>query len=208
MYKFFITAFLLGFCILCFAQYKPVANVAAFKAQFAAASAKTNSIASEFTQVKNLTMLSEKLTSKGKFYFKRQNLVRLEYTSPYKYLMVMNGSKINIQDGQKITSVSTKSNKMFQQLNQLMIETVNGNVFDNKNFTTRIFESADDYLIEMTPVTAQMKNVFAKVNVMMAKSSFIVNRVQLFEPGGDYTSIAYEGQKINSNLPDALFTVK
>lgn len=191
-----------------FAQYKLVPNTSGFRSQFTASSAKTNSIASDFTQVKTLALLSEKLTSKGKFYFKKDNLVRMEYTSPYQYLMVINGSKIMVKDGSKTNTMSAKSNKTFQRVNQLMMDCMNGNIFNNKDFSVRVFEDADTYLAEMTPASAQMRGMFSKVNVIMKKNSFVVQQVQMFEPSGDYTSINYSNQKLNTNLPDALFAVK
>jgi outer membrane lipoprotein-sorting protein len=180
-----------------------------FLTQFASASAKTTDISADFKQEKTLSLLSEKLISKGKFYFKKENLVRMEYTSPYQYLMIINGGKIIVKDGQKTNSMSSgSSNTMFQQLNQLMMDCMRGTVFDNKNFSVRLFEDADTYLAEMTPVSSQMSSLFKKVNVVIKKNTFLVNQVQMFEPSGDNTLISYFNQKINTSLPDVLFSVK
>lgn len=191
-----------------FAQYKLVPDASSFKSEFAAVSSKTSSISADFTQVKTLALLSEKLTSKGKFYFKKDNLVRMEYTSPYQYLMVINSSRVSIKDGNKTSTMSGRSNKMFQQINQLMMDCMRGTVFENKNFSVRLFEDADTYLAEMTPVISQMAGLFKKVNVIMKKGSFVVGQVQMFEPSGDYTSMNYSNQKINTALADALFAIK
>ncbi len=204
----YLILFFLFIANTAFAQYKPVPGNDAFRSQFTAASSGINTISADFTQVKTLAVLSEKLTSKGKFYFKKENQVRMEYTSPYQYLMVINGSKVSIKDGSKTTTMSARSNKMFQQINQLMMDCMRGTVFENKNFSVRLFEDADTYLAEMTPVTKQMAGLFKKVNVIMNKNSFIVSRVQMFEPSGDYTSMNYSNQKLNASLPDALFTIK
>lgn len=132
----------------------------------------------------------------------------MEYTAPYPYLMVINGSKVLVKDGNKTNTISAKSNKTFQRINQLMMDSMNGNVFNNTDFTIRVFEDDDDYLTEMAPITPQMKNMFSKVNVILKKNSFVVQQVQMFEPSGDYTSIHYNNQKINTPLSDALFSVK
>lgn len=208
MYKIFLFIFSVIAVNTAFGQYKLMPNTATFNTEFAAASAKTNSITSDFTQIKNLSMLSEKIISKGKFYFKKDDKVRMEYTSPYQYLMVINGSKVSIKDGQKTSTMSSRSSKMFQQINQLMMDCMRGAVFANKNFSTRLFEDSESFLAEMTPVTTQMASLFKKVNVVMKKNNFIVTQVQMFEPSGDYTSMNYSNQKLNSNLPDDLFTIK
>ena len=65
-----------------YAGYTAVADVAKFREQFAAATQKTTSIKSNFVQEKNLSMLSEKITSKGKFFFKKESRVRMEPLEP------------------------------------------------------------------------------------------------------------------------------
>ena len=52
------------------AGYQPVADLAAFKRQFAIEAVKINAISSNFTQEKTLTALTETITSNGFFYFK------------------------------------------------------------------------------------------------------------------------------------------
>lgn len=208
MYRLIFYLFFIFYANSLMAQYKIVNNTESFKTQFVASSGKINSISADFTQVKSLSALAEKLTSKGKFYFHKNDKVRMEYTSPYPYLMVINSSKVMVKDGNKTNTISARSSKTFQRVNQLMMDCMNGNIFNNKDFTIRIFEDADTWLTEMTPLNQQMKSMFTKVNVIMKKNSFVVQQVQMFEPSGDYTSINYSGQKLNTPLPDALFTVK
>lgn len=191
-----------------FAQYKLVGNEAAVKARFAAAAQQINSIASDFTQVKTLSMLAEKVTSKGKFYFKKSSQVRMEYTTPYQYLMVINGSKVSIRDGQKTSKMSAGSSKMFQQANQLMMDCARGTVFDNPNFSVKLLENGNSYLADMTPVTKEMKTLFKSVKVLLQKSNFLVSQVQMVDNRGDNTTINYSGQQLNTALPDALFIIR
>ena len=208
MNKIRILIFLLVICNTSFGQYKLVPNTSEFKSLFTTAYTKTNTIASDFIQVKTLTLLADKITSRGKFYFQKDNKLRMEYISPYPYLMVINGNKVSVKDGQKTSTMSARSNKLFQRMNQLMMDCMRGSVFDNKDFSVRLFEDNDTYLAEMTPVNSQMGGLFKKVNVILKKANFMVTQVQMFEPAGDYTSIQYNNQKLNTNLPDALFAVR
>ena len=81
--------------------YKPFTNSESFKQSFTKASQATQSIQCTFMQEKNLSMLSDKIVSTGKFWFKRENKVRMEYEKPSYYLLVINGSNIKTKDGQK-----------------------------------------------------------------------------------------------------------
>lgn len=188
--------------------YKAVTDQNSFKTAFAAASQKTTTIKSDFVQEKNLSMLAEKIVSKGKFWFKKENAVRMEYTTPFQYLMIINGSKVYIKDSQKENKFSAKSNKLFQSINKIMMDCVKGTVFDNADFTVKLFENNDNYLAELTPVTKEMKGMFKKINVTLKKKNYVVGKVEMFEPSGDNTTITYTNQELNTTLPDALFDTK
>src|SRR5882724_6850015 len=155
MYKTICMLLGLACCFVAQAQYAGyslLANTTAFKDQFAAASQKTNTIQSDFVQDKNLSMLSEIITSKGKFWFKKENQVRMEYNQPFKYLMILNNGKVYIKDAQKENTVSAASNKLFKQINNIIIDCMKGSALSNSNFTSRIFEGAQSFLVELTPV--------------------------------------------------------
>src|SRR5476649_2173305 len=116
MRKVIFLLFLLAASVTVKAQhpgYSTISDLPKFKQQFAAAAQKTFSIKSDFTQEKNLSMLSEKIVSKGKFWFKKDNMVRMEYMQPFKHLMIINKDNVLVKDEQKENKISTKSNKLF-----------------------------------------------------------------------------------------------
>ena len=85
------------FPIISFSQnFKIVKDTIALKQKIESMSKATMSIESDFTQEKNLSMLSEKIISKGHFVFKKENLLRWEYSSPSKYLIVISKDKVVI----------------------------------------------------------------------------------------------------------------
>lgn len=206
-----ILASLLSVFIFCslqaqYAGYTAVKDINVFRQQFAAASQKLNSLQSDFIQEKNLSMLSEKIISKGKFWFKKENKVRMEYTQPFKYLMIMNGSNIYIKDGQKENRVPTNSNKLFQQINKIVVDCVKGTAFSNTDFKFNVFENKSTYLIELTPVVKNLQSIFKNINVIVDRKDFSVNSIKMIEPSGDYTNINFTNKILNTNLADALFT--
>ncbi|MET0299185.1 MAG: outer membrane lipoprotein carrier protein LolA [Flavitalea sp.] len=203
-------ALLMTVCSL-FAQpagYKAIADNAAFKARFSAEAKKLGSIQSDFVQEKNLAMLSEKISSNGKFWFKKDNLVRMEYTSPFKYLMIINKNNVYIKDDQKENKISARSNKLFQQINRIIVDCVQGSALDNKDFTVKNFEGKDGYLVMLTPVTKSMKDLFAGINVVVDKKDFSILRMEMVEAGGDNTVIRFTNKQINIPVADALFAIK
>jgi outer membrane lipoprotein-sorting protein len=190
-----------------YAGYTLLSDNAPFRAAFAAASKQTTSIRCDFVQEKNLSVLSEKITSRGKFFFRRENNIRMEYTQPFQYLMILANNHAYIRDGQKENSVSTGSSKLFKQINQLVIDCVRGTAVDNPDFSVRVFEGGQTYLIELTPVGKSLRELFQTVSVVLDKKDFTASRIRMLEPSGDNTVITFSNKEINTTLPDALFAL-
>ena len=191
-----------------YAGYKPVADMEAFKTQFAAAAQHTQTIKSDFVQEKNLGMLSEKIVSKGKFWFKKDNLVRMEYNQPFQYLVIINNNNVFVNDGQKENKISTKSNKLFQQINRMMVDCVQGTALSNPDFKVAVFENAQGWLIELTPVAKGMKDYFKNINIVLSKKDYSVNKLEMYEQSGDNTIISFINKELNAAVADALFVIK
>lgn len=191
-----------------YAGYSPVTDAAKFKIDFSEATKKILSIKSDFVQEKNLSMLSEKIISKGNFWFKKENQVRMQYSQPYPYLMILNKDKVFIREGQKENKISTRTNKLFQQINRIMIDCMQGTALNNPNFKTRIFENKSASLIELTPVTKGLKDLFKSIHVIVDKKDFSVTSIEMLELSEDNTLFRFTNKELNAAIPDSLFTIK
>ncbi|HTB52581.1 MAG TPA: outer membrane lipoprotein carrier protein LolA [Ferruginibacter sp.] len=190
------------------AGYTAITDLAIFKQQFLATAQKTTTIKCDFIQEKNLSMLSEKITSKGKFWFKKNNQVRMEYTQPFQYLMIINQDKVYIKDGEKENTISTKSNKLFQQINKITVDCVQGTALSNPDFSTKVFENKGSYLVELSPVSKNLKDYFSTINIIIDKKDYAVSSIEMNESSGDNTIIKFINKEMNTILPDALFYIK
>lgn len=190
------------------AGYSPLADFAKFKTLFSTATQKTLTIKSNFVQEKNLGMLSEKIVSKGKFWFKKDNLVRMEYNQPFQYLMVINKDKVFVKDGDKENKVSTGSNKLLKQVNKIMIDCMQGTSLSNPGFKTRVFENKGAYLVELVPTVKGLIELFKNINVVVDRKDYSVSSIEMRELSGDNTIIRFVNKELNTNLPDALFNIK
>jgi outer membrane lipoprotein-sorting protein len=190
-----------------YSGYKPITDLTGFKKKFAIESAKVMSITSDFTQDKTLTALTEKITSSGKFWFKRNNRVRIEYLKPFTYLMIMNGDKMFVRDNEKENTINIKSNKLFQQVNRIMIDCVQGTILDSKDFTTKVFEDDNVFLLEMTPVSKALREFFQTILLKVDKHDYSVKSIEMNEPAGDKTIISFKNKKLNEQLADTVFAL-
>jgi outer membrane lipoprotein-sorting protein len=187
--------------------YELISDVTSFKKQFASSSKKIFSIKSDFIQVKNLSMLTDKITSRGKFWYQKRSKVRLEYTHPFSYLMIINNNNVLIKDNNKTTTVSVKSSKIFNQISRIMLDCVEGTAMENKDFDIKVFEDKETFLIEMTPVTKGLKEFFKNINIIVEKKNYTVDRLDMIEVSGDNTVMTFNNKETNIEISDAKFSI-
>lgn len=210
--SFFTVALMLSCATVLFAQapkgFNPMGSSSALQSALSATARQTQSIASDFSQVKHMKMMNDKVNSKGKFYFKKEDKIRIEYTSPFQYLLVMSGGQIMVRDENKTNKINTRNSKTMQSVNRVMMDCMRGTVFANKDFAVKPFEAKGQYLLQLTPVNSGMKSLFARIDVYIEKSDHSVSKLVMNENGGDYTDMNFTNKKINTNLADALFSIR
>jgi len=190
-----------------FAQsgFQKINDPETFKKEFHMQTSKVKTIASDFEQEKELSVLSEKIISRGKFFFKRENRIRIEYQTPFYYLMIINGDELFVKDDDKESTINVRSNKLFQQVNTIMVESVRGTIIDDKNFAVQLFENSDDFLMVMTPLDKTLKGFFDSIDIYANKKSFAVTRIEMNEHSGDKTIIRFLNQNLNTPVADEVF---
>lgn len=188
--------------------YTPVADLPAFTAQFTTMAKKTETIKSDFLQEKNLSMLSEKISSKGTFWFKKDNMLRMEYQKPYEYLLILNKDNMYIKDGKKESRLSVRSNKIFQQINKIIIGCVQGAVLNNPDFKMKAYENKGSYMIELQPVAKGLKEFFKDIDITVDKKDYAVTTIVMNENSGDNTTLHFTNREFNVPIADAIFAVK
>jgi outer membrane lipoprotein-sorting protein len=189
--------------------FKPIKDTAAFKQKVQKMSRETKSIESDFTQVKDLSMLSEKVTSKGHFYFQVQNNLRWQYNEPYKYIIVINKDKFLIKDeNNKVKKYDMNSNKVFKEINDIMVSCVNGNILGSSKFSITYFENDKGYKMELAPTMKGMKESLKKINMYFDKNVTSVTKLEMVENCNDMTTIDFTNKKINGPIAPENFTLK
>ncbi len=190
------------------AGFSALSNTTTLQTALAKNAQTTQSISSDFNQVKHMKMLNDKVSSKGKFHYKQQDKVRIEYTSPFQYLLVMNGGMIAVKENGKVSKINTRNSLTMQSVNKIMMDCMRGTVFSNKDFSVKAYGSATQYLLTLTPVSNTVKGLFSTIEVYINKSDNQVAKLVMNEKGGDYTDMTFTNRKLNLSLADALFAVR
>jgi len=211
MFKNIICIIMLTAAHVTFSQtaFKPLKDTTSFKQKVDKMSKETNSLESDFTQVKDLSVLSEKIVSKGHFCFLKQNNLRWEYSDPYKYVIVINKDKILIKDeSNKVKKYDMSTNKVFKEINDIMISCVNGDILRSSKFKITYFENDKGYKLELVPLVKSMKESLKKINMYFDKNVTSVIKLEMVENGDDTTTIDFTNKKLNAPVAPEKFTLK
>ena len=162
----------------------------------------------DFVQTKTIKMLNDKMVSKGKMYYQQSDKLRWEYTSPYTYTFVLNGSKVLISKGKRNDVINVEQSKFFKEIARIMMNSVVGKCLtDAKDFKTSIQTTTTEYIATLLPQQKQMKQMFQKIILHFNRQKSVVTTVELVEKNGDRTVIELKNIKTNSAINAKVFSI-
>jgi outer membrane lipoprotein carrier protein len=177
-----------------------------FKKLAASSSQSTETIQSDFVQYKHLDFLDNDIITKGKLAFKAPSMVRWEYTEPYRYRVIFKDDKLLINDGGTKSKVDIGNSKMFKKLNELIINSVKGNLFNSTEFDITYFNSENVVKVIFMSKDKKMSSYIAAFELLFNKKDATVLEVKMVEPSEDFTRIVFSNRVLNSTISDAIFT--
>lgn len=189
-------------------EYKPLGNPAGLKNGLAKAAENTQTLHTSFKQKKYIKILSKALESTGDMYFKKPHLLKWAYTSPYDYAIIFKENEIVINDEGKVSEFDISSSKAFLEINEVIVNTVSGNILQEDQFDISYFEGNNEYFVRLIPKSQQMKSYIAQIELYIDPSDFTVSKIKLAETSDDYTSIDFIDKKVNIDIPDSTFEAK
>ncbi|MEW5674707.1 outer membrane lipoprotein carrier protein LolA [Flavobacterium enshiense] len=186
-------------------QKMSAAEITSFKSTVEKETQGIKTLKTDFVQYKHMDFLSKDIETSGKMTFKTPNLLNWQYTKPYQYSIVFKNNKIYINDQGNKSTVDAKS-KMFEKINKLIVGSVSGNMFDDKEFTISYFKNKEFYIAKLVPKTTTVKKYIKQVELFFPMNESTVSQVKLVEPSGDFTRIVFKNKVINAKVDDAAFT--
>lgn len=176
----------------------------ALKTKVKAKAKTTTTISSNFTQYKHLDFLSNDIITKGQLTFKSPNRIKWEYVDPFKYFVIFKDETLHINDNGKESNVNIGSSKLFKQLNQLIIKSVKGDMFDDEAFDISYYKK--DKFIEVHFAIKDKKFLeYLKAFHILFNTEGDVEEVKMIEQSNDYTRIVFKDRVLNKPVSDAFF---
>ena len=184
-----------------------VTEINTLKDQVKAHSAKTKTILSDFEQFKHLDFLTNDIKTTGRLAFKAPDMVKWEYTEPYQYSILFKNDKLYINDEGKKSDVNINSGGgLFKKINQLIVKSISGNMFDDNEFEISYSQSPNTYIVSFLTKNPELKKYIKEFVLHFSKKDYAVIEVKNVEPTGDYSRIVFNNRKENGTLDDAIFS--
>lgn len=165
----------------------------------------TKTISSDFIQYKHLDFLDNDIETSGKLIFKTPDLVKWEYMKPFKYSVLFKDEKLYINDEGEKSNVNIGSNRLFKQLNTLIINSVKGDMFDEAEFSIEYFKKDNYCLVYFSPKDKKFAKYIKAFHITFNTEGDVIE-VKMIESSEDYTKIVFSNKALNKPLEDALFT--
>lgn len=209
--KTILITLLLAFGISCaHAQtMKKIIRMQDFESRLAKEAQTIQSIESDFTQVKYLDILDEKVISKGKFYYKKSNKICMEYARPINYLIVINGSRLKIVADGKKSVMSLSSNKMMNQMQDMLTACMIGDLSKmTSDYELEYFENTQYFLVKIKPVNKAIQSYISGIEIYLDKKDMSVHKLRLSETTTNYTEYEFSNKRFNALKDETMFSIR
>ena len=184
------------------------AEAQAMVAEISKTAASIRTLTCNFTQVKTLSFLNDKMTSQGRMCYDASGKLRWEYTSPYTYTFILNGQQVHIQSAKNRQTIDIRQSRLFQGIAQVMMNSVTGrNLTSNKDFACTFYTQGDVWVADLVPQRKEMKQMFSTIRLRFDSKRRMVSQVEMNEKRGDVTVITLKDIKTNETINQNLFAL-
>jgi outer membrane lipoprotein carrier protein len=164
---------------------------------------KTKDFSADIHQEKKLSLLKEKIVSRGRIRFKKPDKISIEFFHPESSQMVFDGENalLYYKEEKLAERYSLRSNPIAERY--LLFSK---DPFQEKLAEWNILEDWESFLVmEINPKVKGPP--FVKTRLRVSKKDWMVIGMDMVEKNGDTTSIRYSNMKVNTGLTESDFEI-
>ena len=179
-------------------------EILSFKQSVSIVAKKIKTLSTDFVQYKHLNFLAKDIETSGKMVFKEPNMLQWQYTKPYNYSIIFKNGKILINDAGKKSAMDVGSSKIFGKINKLIIGSVSGDLFDDKEFSMTFFKTKANTIAKFITKDEGLKKYIKQIELTFDTDA-TVTQIKLLESSEDYSRIVLKNKALNVKIEDSVF---
>lgn len=165
---------------------------------------KTKDFSADLLQEKKISLLKEKVISKGKIRFKKPDKISIEFFHPETSQMVYDGKTFLLYFKEE------KMAERYQVQGNPVVEKYmlfSKDPFQEKLAQWRIVEDRETVLaLEILPKVKDA--LFVKTRMWISKKDWTMTAMEMVEKNGDTTTLRYSNVRVNMGLADSDFEIR
>ncbi len=170
---------------------------------------RTSSLKADFVQTAKMKALDIAEQDKGMVYMKKDGRIRWEYRKPKEQLIVSNGRKIWFYMPSDKQVIIGSFDQSFKYKPMQTFLTGMGRILAEFNVKfdsgSAIKGARNAYILQLIP-KKQEEGAPAKILIAVDKKGFLITRSVVIDKLGNRTEIDFSDIKLNTAMPDGLFT--
>ena len=140
-------------------------------------------------------------------YFKKDNKLRWQYTTPYDYIFILNGSKVRIKSAKSTKNIDVQKNKMFRQITDIILNSITGGgLKKTSDFQVELYKTDKAYFAKLYPKKKELKQIYQTIEIHFNPTLSMVESVVMMEKTGDSTVVRLTGVKQNVSINEKVFS--
>jgi outer membrane lipoprotein carrier protein len=164
---------------------------------------KTRDFSADLHQEKKVSLLREKVLSRGKIRFKHPDKIYIEYFPPESSRMAFDGKTLILYfTEEKIAERYRIQNNPIAEKYLLFTK----DPFQKKLAEWKVSEDRESHLV-MEILPKEKEAPFVKTKLWISKKDWIVTGMEMVEKNGDTTLLRYSNMRINTGLTDLDFEI-
>lgn len=167
-----------------------------------------NNFQAQFTQESEVKALNKTQLAEGEVWFKKPGKMRWNYSTPNKDQIVSDGKTLWFYDEEEAQVIETPITQVSETQSTTTLLSGLGNIkqlFDASFADTENVSPNGSYLVDLVPKGDEEYN---KVTISVGKKDMMVNKIYLYDPFGNLTTVKLADIKTNGGVSDSLFDFK
>jgi outer membrane lipoprotein-sorting protein len=163
------------------------------------------SVKAGFIQNRSLPILTKPLLSEGRFFFYAPDSLRWEYLSPLRSVMLQKGDTLQLyhfSEGKwkpEMTQAAESRQMVLTEIRQWF----QGRFDESKAFRHQYLPGPPARVV-LIPREGIDKFI-QRIEILLSARPGVIDRVEIEEPGGSWTSIEFKNVEVNSSFPSEVF---